>query len=91
MSVRKRSWTTGQGLAKEDWVVDYVDVGGKRRLKTFARKKDAEKFSATARIEVGEGTHVADSASVTVSQAGRLWLARATADGLERVTPSVGM
>jgi len=86
MSVRKRQWTTGKGVPKEAWVVDYVDRAGKRRLKTFARKKEADAFSATARVEVREGTHVADRESATVGQAGALWLARATAEGLERAT-----
>ena len=86
MSVRKRQWITGKGVSKEAWVVDYVDRAGKRRLKTFPRKKEADAFSATARVEVREGTHVADSASATVGEAGALWLARATAEGLERAT-----
>jgi integrase len=77
MSVRKRKWTTHGGEPKEAWVVDYVDSGGKRRLKTFPRKKEADAFAAKAGVEVREGTHVADSASATVAQAGALWLARA--------------
>jgi integrase len=86
MSVRKRQWQTGKGVAKEAWVVDYVDRAGKRRLKTFPRKKEADAFSASARVEVREGTHVADRDSATMGQAGALWLARAKAEGLERVT-----
>src|SRR5450631_3300498 len=86
MSVRKRKWTTRGGEAKEAWVVDYVDTGGKRRLKTFPRKKEADTFAARAGVEVREGTHVADRESATVAEAGALWLERAKADGLERVT-----
>ena len=41
MSIRKRSWTTAKGEQKEAWVVDYADSSGKRRLKTFERKKEA--------------------------------------------------
>jgi integrase len=85
MSVRKRQWTT-KGQPKEAWVVDYVDGQGKRRLKTFPRKKEADAFSATARVEVRQGTHVADSVSVTVRETGQLWLNRAKAAGLERST-----
>jgi integrase len=44
MSIRKRVWTTGGGEEKTAWVVDYTDQHGKRRLKTFAKKKDAEAF-----------------------------------------------
>jgi hypothetical protein len=86
MSVRKRSWTTGQGLTKEAWVVDYVDVGGRRRLKTFQRKKEADAYSATTSVEVRQGTHIADSASATVREAGQLWLNRVKAASLERST-----
>lgn len=86
MSVRKRAWTTPKGEAKSAWVVDYVDASGKRRLKTFERKKAADAFAATAHVEVREGVHVADSASATVAIAGKLWLASADAAGLERST-----
>jgi integrase len=86
MSVRKRAWTTAAGIARECWVVDYMDAKGVRRLKTFGRKKDADAFSATAHVEVREGVHVADSASVTVKQAAALWLTSAEAAGLERTT-----
>ena len=62
---------------KEAWVVDYVDKteGGKRRLKSFEKKKDAVNFAATARVEVRAGVHTADSESITISEAGRLWIA----------------
>src|SRR5271170_707276 len=82
MSVRKRSWTTSKGVEKEAWIVDYVDQGGKRRLKTFAKKKAADNFSATANVEIRAGVHTADSASVTVAEAGRLWV-----DTAERGSP----
>lgn len=86
MSIRKRKWRTALGVEREAWVVDYVDQRGKRRLKTFAKKKDAEAEAAKTRVEIGEGTHVADSASVTVKKAGELWIAGAEAAGLERAT-----
>lgn len=86
MSIRKREWTTPKGELKAAWVVDYKDTQGKRRLKTFARKKDADAFAATAAVEVREGVHVADSASATVKQAGELWIKRGEQNGLERGT-----
>ncbi|MBB5755132.1 tyrosine-type recombinase/integrase [Prosthecomicrobium pneumaticum] len=86
MSIRKRQWTTARGEEKTAWVVDYVDQSGKRRLKTFARKKDADQFAATAKVEVREGVHVADSASATVKAAGDLWIAGIVASGRERAT-----
>lgn len=86
MSVRKREWTTSKGEAKQAWVVDYVDQHGKRRLKTFKRKKEADVFESTTHIEVREGTHVADSATVDVASAGAEWLKSCEAAGLERST-----
>jgi integrase len=84
MSVRKREWTTPKGEAKSAWVVDYFDTAGKRRLKTFKLKKEADRFAATASVEVRDGVHVADSASATVEKAGALWIASGESAGLER-------
>ena len=86
MSVRKRSWVTAKGESRDAWIVDYPDAQGTRRLKTFKRKKDADAFAAKTHVEVREGVHVADSASVTVREAGDLWLTRSKSDGLERAT-----
>lgn len=86
MSVRKRTWVSGKGAEKTAWVVDYVDTKGVRRLKTFQLKKAADAFAATASVEVREGVHVADRETVTVKEAGTLWLASCSAAGLERAT-----
>lgn len=86
MSIRKRTWTTGKGVERTAWVVDYVDTKRTRRLKTFAKKKDADAFSASASVEVREGVHVADRDTVTVKEAGDLWLKTCDAAGLERST-----
>jgi integrase len=86
MSIRKRTWTDPRGDAHESWVVDYRDGAGKRRMKTFAKKRDADAFQARAKVEVREGVHVADSATVTVAEAGALWLTSCEARGLERAT-----
>jgi integrase len=86
MSIRKREWTTPKGVAKSAWVVDYMDASGTRRLKTFAKKKEADADAATASVKIREGTHVAESASATIEAAGKLWIASAKATGLERAT-----
>jgi integrase len=85
LSVRKRSWNTN-GVEKSGWQADYVDAAGKRRRKTFERKKDAEAFLLTAKSEVREGTHVADADSATVSEAGKLWIAARVRAGREQTT-----
>jgi len=86
MSVRKRAWTTSKGELRESWLVDYTDQQGVRRGKNFTRKKDADAFAATAHVEVCEGTHVADAASVTVKEAGARWIESAENAGLERTS-----
>ena len=59
MSVRRREWKSPRGETKEAWVVDYVDGGGKRRLKTFARKKDADAYNANVAVDLLAGVHTA--------------------------------
>lgn len=85
MSVRKRTWTSA-GEVKTAWVVDYTDGAGKRRLKTFTRKKDADAFAGRAKAEVADGVHVADRATVTVAEAAETWLRAAIRSGLESGT-----
>lgn len=86
MSVSKRTWKTPSGEPRTAWVVRYGDAAGKRRLKTFERKKEADAFAATAHVEVRAGVHVADRETVTVAAAGAFWIASSEAAGLERVT-----
>jgi integrase len=85
MSVRKRTWITSKGEEKSAWVVDYLDTKGTRRLKSFRLKKEADAFAATAKVEVRDGTHVPDSASVTVREAGEKWI-KAAGRRVERGT-----
>lgn len=86
MSIRKREWVTAKGETKSAWVVNYTDQAGKRRLKTFAKKKEADEFAATAKVEVMAGKHVAESATITVAKAGEHWLEAGKAAGLEATT-----
>lgn len=86
MAIRKRTWRTAKGEEKSAWIVDYSDASGTRRQKTFTKKKDADQFAATAKVEVREGVHVADSATITVKEAGDLWLKSCDSAGLERAT-----
>ena len=85
-SIRKRSWTAPDGSEKTGWQVDYIDQGGKRRRKQFARKKDAESWITQAAWEVSKGVHTADSQSVTVKTAAKLWIGKAEGEGRERGT-----
>jgi integrase len=85
LSVRRRAWTT-KGVEKTAWIVDYKDGQGNRRLKTFKLKKEADAFAARSSVEVTDGIHVADRASITVAEAAKRWIETCKANGLERAT-----
>jgi integrase len=85
-SIRKRSWRTERGELKSGWQVDYADQQGIRRRKLFTQKKNADAFALTAQLEVRDGTHIAESDSLTVAEAGELWITTAEAAELERTT-----
>jgi len=86
MAIRKRAWKTPSGAAREAWVVDYVDVAGKRRLKTFTTQGAAKAWLATAAYEVRQGIHTPASVSGTVGEAFAAWIEHCRAEGLERST-----
>ena len=84
-SIRKRTWKSG-GEEKTAWIADYFDQGGKRHIKTFGRKKDAEAWLVTTRGEVQRGVHTPENASITVAEAAELWLQTGELEKLERAT-----
>jgi hypothetical protein len=86
MSVRKRTWTTRAGEQREAWLVDYTDQAGRRHVATFHKKKDADRYHDSVRVDVRAGVHVAPSASVTIKEADESWIRACEARGLERAT-----
>jgi integrase len=92
MSVRTHTWTTKSGEERSAYVVQYstaeLDARGKRKrhVKFFAKKKDATAFEAQVRVDVKKGGHVPDSKSITVAQAGVIWIDACAEVGLERTT-----
>jgi integrase len=86
MSVRKRVWTTSKGERKEAWIVDYIDQGGDRHIETFARKKDADAYEASVRVEVSQGIHTPPARSITVETAAADWLRWVELENRERAT-----
>jgi integrase len=60
-------------LAKSAYVVVYT-VNGRRHQRTFDKKKQADAWIARTQLDVLNGTHVPDSASMTVRDAGRRWI-----------------
>jgi integrase len=93
MSIRKRTWKTESGEERSAYVVTYStaerDERGKRKrhLRTFDRKRDADDFQAQCRVDLKKGMHTPNSRSITVEDAGKLWidgcgdLERTTVDG----------
>ena len=86
MSVRKRTWVTSRGENKEAWIVAYADQAGERHIRTFERKREADEYHASVRVDVRRGVHTAPANSITVAEAGEKWISRVSADGRERAT-----
>ena len=57
-----------------------------RHIETFERKKDADAYHATVKVDVRKGMHTAPSKSITVAEAADIWIKRVEADGRERST-----
>jgi integrase len=87
MSVRKRTWVTRLGEEKEAWVVAYSVFDGEsyaRHIKTFDKKKEAEAYHDSVRVDVRAGRHQAPSRSLTIAEAGDKWIKQAEANNRER-------
>jgi integrase len=52
MSVKKRKLKTAAGEERQAWIVDYADQAGKRRMKPFRLKKEADAFETRSRFEI---------------------------------------
>jgi integrase len=86
MSVRKRTWQTSRGENKEAWLVDYVDQNGEQHIQTFSRKKDADEYHASVRVDVRQGVHTPQGKSLTVAEAAEDWVTFIELEGRERST-----
>jgi integrase len=84
-SIRKRTWRNKDG-AQTAWVADYFDQSGKRHIKTFKTKKEADAWLVNARGEVQRGVHTPESSSITVAEAAELWIETSGLERLERST-----
>jgi len=72
-TVRKRKWTH-KGVEREAWVVSYTDQSGKRRLKTFDKKREADAYRIHIEGEIQSGVHTPASDSVTLAAAASAYL-----------------
>jgi integrase len=85
-TVRKRFWKAPNGEIKERWICDYFDQQGRRHQIAKPNKKAATQLLYKVQHEIERGVHTPASSSITIAEAGALWLAKAEADGLERST-----
>src|SRR5690349_7645601 len=86
MGIQIRKWKTTGGEQREAYIIRY-SKDGKRHIETHERNRDAEARWAQIKADLGEGTHVAPSQSITIAQAAQEWLATCGGKrGLERST-----
>lgn len=85
MSIRKRTWVSG-GQQKSAWVLVYSNGDRTRKQETFSTKREAERRRNVISAELDRGSHVSLADSITVTQAGQLWIERAISEGLEKST-----
>jgi integrase len=85
MAVWKRTWTNKDGVASSAWCADYKDTNGRRVVRTFDLKRDAEAFTEGHRVDARAGLGIADS-RITLKQAAEGWIRQVKADGREPTT-----
>ncbi|HEV2187281.1 MAG TPA: hypothetical protein VGR70_08730 [Stellaceae bacterium] len=71
MKTRKRTLPSGNTV----WVVDYKDASGKRRAPQYDTRGEADKAAAKITAELEAGIHAPRAASITIAEAGEVWLA----------------
>src|SRR5262245_42669433 len=86
MAVRNHLWTTRKGEERSTWLVNYADGAGVRRAKFFAKKKDADAYHASVKVDVAAGVHTPPAKSITVKQAAAEWIAFVEGERRERAT-----
>ncbi len=72
--VTKRQWKTSKGEVREAWVLDYRDATGKRIKEQFTLKRDADARRKEVEGQLNAGTHRAEAAKKTVSDACDLYV-----------------
>src|SRR5215217_6480279 len=82
-AITKRRWKSCDCKTREAWRVGYTDREGKRRFEQYATKKGVDARRVQIEGELSRGVHVADAATITVSEACDLWIKTGEADGLE--------
>jgi integrase len=84
-TVTKRHWQTAGGVERTAWIVSY-STAGKRHIKTFQSKREADAWKTETLHEIARGIHTPPTASITVGEAGERWVEQCKTDGLEATT-----
>ena len=85
MAVWKRTWTNKDGVKSSAWCADYKDAKGRRVVRTFDLKRNAEAFAEKHRVDARSGLGIADSRAMLKTAAER-WIEQVKADGREPTT-----
>lgn len=89
-TVRKRTYHKGTPKERQVWIVDYFSPGKsgepQRHIKTFDTRREAKAAKDKITGEIEKGIHTPERESVTVAEAGELWIKQAEIDGLEQST-----
>ncbi|WP_461519794.1 tyrosine-type recombinase/integrase [Rhizobium leguminosarum] len=74
-TITKRSWKNKAGVVKTAWVVNYIDLNGKRHRQQFEKKKEAEGFRTEIEAQLNKGTFRQSSLTKTVADVAKGYLA----------------
>src|SRR5260370_36124519 len=85
MAIEKRTWKNADGSIGTAWRVT-IGSGKKRETATFERKKEADDYVASAKVNIRKGVHLAPSKSPTVKEAGKSWIEACEENNLEQTT-----
>jgi integrase len=85
MAVWKRTWTNKDGVASSAWCADYKDANGRRIVRAFDLKRNADAFAEKHRVNSRAGLGIADS-RITLKEAAKRWIGQVEADGREPTT-----
>lgn len=82
-TIKQRFWGGDDGKQNMAWRFSYTDAQGKRHKPQFPTKREAEAYRDEVLPAVRKGTHVPDSSSITLAEAGERWLTQRELDGVE--------
>ncbi|MFD4323566.1 tyrosine-type recombinase/integrase [Nocardioides sp. NPDC058538] len=84
-TVERREWRDAHGLLRKAWRVRWRGPDGKQKSKTFQKKADADRFSATVAADLIRGDYTdPEAGKVSFETYAKQWLKAQTFDELTR-------